>query len=74
MVCDEKVPGVKDVVRHFISKHEVIITDEINRKSRDKKVKFTTFGNKVACEALYEVISTLDGDSLDKVVTMMENK
>jgi hypothetical protein len=37
-------------------------------------IRFTRFGNRAGCKALYEVIEMLDEDMKLKVVKMMKNR
>jgi hypothetical protein len=65
---------LKEEIFHFISKHECIVTNDVKKKDRYKKVKFTTFGNIVAGDAIYDIIQLLDDDMKLKVVEMMRKK
>jgi hypothetical protein len=62
---------VKENIFKFISKHESIISQEMDEGIN---VRFTTFGNRAGCRAVYEVISMLDVSTRDKVVEMMKHK
>lgn len=62
---------VKENIFKFISKHESVISQEMGD---EVNVRFTTYGNRAACRAIYEVISILDASTKDKVMEMMKNK
>jgi hypothetical protein len=66
--------NIKEEIFHFISTHEAIITHEIHERDENIEVKFTTFGSKAGCKALYDVIQMLDDDTKIKVLEMMKNK
>lgn len=66
--------NIKEEIFTFISKHEGIISIEMHEKDEDINVRFTTFGNRAGCRAVYEVISMLDDDTKLKVLEMMKNK
>ena len=66
--------NIKEEIFHFISTHECIISNEIHKRDQDINVRFTTFGNKAGCKAVYDVISLLDEDTKLKVIEMMKNK
>ena len=38
------------------------------------KVRFTTFSNRAACKAVYDIVEMLDDDTKLKVIEMMKNK
>lgn len=64
---------MEDKIFRYISAHEVLISDEME-KINDIPVKFTTFGNRVACRAVREIIQLLDDETKLKVIEMMGNK
>jgi hypothetical protein len=66
--------NIKEEIFHFISVHEAIIAHEIHERDENIEIKFTTFGNKAGCKALYDVIQMLDDDTKIKVLEMMKNK
>jgi hypothetical protein len=63
---------IKEQIFKFVSRHESIISHEMN--SENIKTKFTTFGNKAACRAIYDIIEILDDNTKLKVIEMMKNK
>ena len=64
--------NIKQEIFNFISKHEVIISHEMDNENVE--AKFTTFGNRAGCRAIYEIIELLDEDMKIKIVEMMKNK
>jgi len=65
---------LKDNIFRFISTHESKIANDMNNRDGDINVRFTTFGNRAGCKAVYDVISMLDEETADKVIEMMKNK
>ena len=63
---------LKEEIFNFISKHEAIVSNDI--KDNDIEVRFTTFGNKAGCKAIYDILQMLDDDTKLKVIEMMRNK
>lgn len=65
---------IKEKVFNFISKHEAQVSHDMNEKDENIEVRFTTFGNRAGCRAVYDIIQMLDDDMKLKVVEMMCNK
>lgn len=65
---------IKEEIFKFISKHEVQVSEDMTKCDNSIKVRFTTFGNRAACKALYEVIEMLDEETKIKIIDMMRNK
>ena len=65
---------IKEVIFDFVSTHEAIISNDTKNRDEDIVVRFTTFGNRAACKALYDVIQILDDDTKLKTIEMMKNK
>jgi hypothetical protein len=65
---------IKEKIFNFISTHEAQVAHDMKQKDEMVDVRFTTFGNRASCKALYEVIQMLDEDMKLKVVEMMKNK
>lgn len=63
---------IKEEIFNFISTHEAQVSRDMRKKDID--VRFTTFGNRAGCKAVYDVIEMLDEDIKLKVVEMMRNK
>ena len=66
--------NIKEEIFNFISKHEVQVSNDMNEKDENIKVRFTKFGTRVGCRVVYDVIEMLDDDIKLKVVDMMRNK
>ncbi|MEK6829731.1 MAG: hypothetical protein AABY15_06445 [Nanoarchaeota archaeon] len=67
-----KEETIREEILTFLSRHEIIISDEMEEKDID--ARFTTFGTRAGCRAIYEIIETLDDDAKLKVIEMMKNK
>lgn len=65
---------IREEIFKFISKHEAQVSHDMKKKDDNIDVKFTTFGNRAGCNALYEVIDLLDENTKLKVVEAMQNK
>lgn len=65
---------IKEEIFNFISTHEAQVSHDIHKKDKNIKVRFTTFGNRAGCKAVYDVIQMLDDDMKLKVVEMMRSK
>ena len=65
---------IKEEIFNFISTHEAQVSRDMRKKDDDIDVRFTTFGNRAGCKAVYDVIEMLDEDMKLKVVEMMRNK
>jgi len=65
---------IKEEIFNFISTLESQVSYDIKEKDDMIDVRFTTFGNRAGCKALYEVIKMLDEDMKLKVVEMMKNR
>ena len=63
---------IREEIFKFVSKQEVILTNQM--KEDDIKANFTTFGNRVACKAIDEILAILSDDEKQKVLEMMKNK
>lgn len=68
------IMNIKKEIFNYISKHEAQVSHDMKKKDDSIDVRFTTFGNRAGCKALYEVIQLLDEDMKLKVVEMMKNK
>jgi len=66
--------NIKEEIFKFISIHEAIVSNEIKSKNSDIKVRFTTFGNRAGCKAIYDILELIDGDTKTKILEMMKNK
>ncbi len=69
----EKI-DIKEEIFNFISTHEAQVSNDMKKKDDMIDVRFTKFGNRAGCKALYEVIQMLDEDMKLKVLEMMKNK
>lgn len=65
---------IKNEIFEFISTHEAQISNDMKRRDENIEVKFTRFGNRAGCKAVYEIIEMLDDDMKLKVVEMMRSK
>lgn len=65
---------LKEEIFNFISTHESQVSHDMKQKDDMIDVRFTSFGNRAACKALYEVIQILDEDVKLKVLEMMKNR
>lgn len=63
---------IKEQIYHFISKHEILISDEAKKNNKD--ARFTSYGNKAGLRAIYEIMEMMDDDMKSKVLEMMKNK
>ena len=52
---------IKEEIFNFISTHE---SNDIRNRDEDIDIRFTTFGNRAGCKALFDVIEMLDDDML----------
>ena len=66
--------NIKKEIFDFISTHESIISHEMRNRDENIQVRFTTFGNRAGCRAVYDIIKLLDEDMKLKIVEMMKNK
>lgn len=66
--------NIKEEVFNFISTHEAQVSHDMNKKDENTDVRFTTFGNRAGCIAVYDVIQMLNDDMKLKVVEMMRSK
>jgi|TARA_B100000767_G_C19635367_1_gene480169 hypothetical protein len=64
----------KEIIFDFISTLESQVSYDMKKKDDMIDIRFTTFGNRAGCKALYEVIQMLDEDMKLKVVEMMKNR
>lgn len=55
---------IKEEIFNFISTHEAQVSHDMNKKDENIKVRFTTFGNRAGCRAVYDVIQMLDDDMI----------
>ena len=62
----------KEDILNFMSDHEIIISKEMADKNI--KAKFSKFGNRAGCRAIYEIIDMLDPNIKLKVINMMKIK
>ncbi len=65
---------IKEEAFNFMSTHEAIISRDMRKIDEDIQVRFTTFGNRAGCRAVYDIIEMLDDDTKAKVIEMMRNK
>ena len=65
---------IKEEIFNFISAHEAQVSRDMKKKDDAINVRFTTFGNRAGCRAVYDVIEMLDDAMKLKVVEMMCNK
>lgn len=65
---------IKNKIFDFISTHEAIVSNDMRNKDENINVRFTTFGNRAGCNALYDIISLLDDNAKSKVIAFMDNK
>lgn len=65
---------IKEEIFNFISTHEAQVSRDMKKKDENIPVRFTKYGNRVGCKAVYDVIQMLDDDMKLKVVEMMRNK
>lgn len=65
---------IKEEIFNFISKHEAQVSIDMKKVDDNIDVRFTKFGNRAGCKALYEVMDMLDEDTKLKVVEMMKNR
>jgi len=63
---------IKEEIYNFISKHEAQLSCDLKNKDEDIEVRFTRFGNRAGCRALYDVMQMLDEDTQYKVIEMMK--
>lgn len=66
--------NIKEEIFNFISTHESQISYDMSKKDENIEVRFTTFGNRAACKAIYDIIQMLDDETKLKVIEMMRNK
>jgi hypothetical protein len=66
--------NIKEEIFNFISKNECIVSNEMEKIDENIKVRFTTFSNRAACKAVYDIVEMLDDDTKLKVIEMMKNK
>lgn len=66
--------NIKEEIFNFISTHESIVSNDMRNRDENIDVKFTTFGNRAGCKAVYDIIQMLDNDMQLKVVQMMRDK
>lgn len=65
---------IKEEIFNYISIHEAIVSSDMGKKDKNIEVRFTTFGNRAGCRALYDVIQMMDDDMKLKIVDMMRGK
>jgi hypothetical protein len=65
---------IKEEIFKFISTHEAIVSNDMRNRDEDIEVRFTTFGNRAGCKAIYDIIQILDDDTKSKVLELMRNK
>jgi hypothetical protein len=65
---------IKEEIFNFISTHEAQVSHDMRKKDDLNIIRFTTFGTRAGCKALYEVIELLDEDTKLKVVQMMQSR
>jgi hypothetical protein len=65
---------IKEHIFSFVSTHEAIISNNLRNRDSEIKARFTTFGNKAACSAIYDIIEILSEDEKTKVIEMMKSK
>ena len=45
---------IKEEIFNFISTHEAQVSYDMNKKDENVEVRFTTFGNRAGCRAVYD--------------------
>lgn len=65
---------IKKEIFNFVSMHEAKVCRTIAKQNADIQVRFTTFGNLAACNALFDIIQVLDPDDQQKVIELMKTK
>jgi hypothetical protein len=65
---------IKEEIFNFVSTHEAQVSHDMRKKDDLNIIRFTTFGTRAGCKALYEVIELLDEDTKLKVVQMMQSR
>jgi len=65
---------IKEEMFNFISTLEAQVSYDMKQKDDMIDVRFTTFGNRAGCKALYEVILMLYEDMKLKIVEMTKNR
>jgi hypothetical protein len=65
---------IKQEIFNFVSIHEMIISNDMNKRDENIKPRFTTFGNKAGCRAVHDILDMLDDDTKINVLKMMRNK
>jgi hypothetical protein len=66
--------NIKEEIFNFISIHEAIVSHDMKQRDEDIEVRFTTFGNRAGCKAVYDILQMLDDDKKLKVIEMMRQK
>jgi hypothetical protein len=66
--------NVKAEIFKFISTHESQVSHDIKDRDDSIDVRFTTFGNRAGCKAVYEIIEMLNEDVKLEVIEMMKSK
>lgn len=66
--------NIKEEIFNFVSIHESIVSNDMRNRDENIDVRFTTFGNRAGCKAVYDIIQMLDNDMQLKVVQMMRDK
>lgn len=65
---------IKEEIHYFISIHEAQISYEMKKRDENIDVRFTTYGNRAGCRAVYDIIKMLDDDKKAMVLKMMKDK
>jgi hypothetical protein len=65
---------IREEIFAFLSRHESSLSREVKKVDDSIEVRFTTFGNRAGCRAVYDVIQILDDDTKKKVIEMMRSK
>lgn len=63
-----------EIISHYISVQETIITIDMEKRDPDVEVRFTTFGHKAGVKAVIDIIRALDDPSRLKVLEIIKTK
>lgn len=63
---------MKNDVFNIVSKYEAMVANEIHKYDNHIDVRFTTFGNRAACNLLYDTLMLLDSENQNKIINTLK--
>jgi hypothetical protein len=71
---EDIVKPVRRDVHHYLSMHESIVSRSMAETDDTVDVRFTTFGHRAGCHAVYDIIKSLPEEEQSKLIILMQSK